>query len=130
MAQVPKVNRDPATFIGIFGAFAVMIAAILAGGGVDGLLALTHVPSFLVTIGGSTFSAFTAFSVDQVLMTGGDKVQIGQPYIAGASVDAEVTEHSRGPKLIIFKMRRRHKSRRTRGFRSTLTTLRIAKINA
>ena len=69
-------------------------------------------------------------SLDQVLMTGGDKVQIGQPYIAGATVDAEVTEHSRGPKLIIFKMRRRHKSRRTRGFRSTLTTLRIAKINA
>ncbi len=70
MAQVMKVSRDPATFIGIFGAFAVMIAAILTGGGVEGLKALTHVPSFLVTIGGSTFSAFTAFSVDQVLMTG------------------------------------------------------------
>ena len=69
-------------------------------------------------------------SLDQVLMTGGDKVQIGRPYIEGASVDVEVTEHSRGPKLMIFKMRRRHKSRRTRGFRSSLTTLRIAKINA
>lgn len=72
----------------------------------------------------------STISLDQVLMTGGDKIQIGQPYVAGASVEAEVTEHSRGPKLIIFKMRRRHKSRRKRGFRSTLTTLRIAKINA
>ena len=69
-------------------------------------------------------------SLDKVLMTGGDKVQIGHPYVDGATVDAEVTAHSRGPKLIIFKMRRRQKSRSTRGFRSTLTTLRIAKINA
>jgi len=69
-------------------------------------------------------------ALDRVLMTHGDKCRFGNPYIDGASVDVEVTGHSRGPKLIIFKMRRRHKSRSKRGFRSALTTLRIAKINA
>ena len=69
-------------------------------------------------------------SLDKVLMTAGDEVKVGKPYVDGASVDAEVTAHRRGPKLIIFKLRRRQNSRRKRGFRSTLTTLRIAKINA
>ena len=71
MAKAGEVSRAPATFIGIFGAFAIMLAAIISGGGIDGLKALTHVPSFLVTIGGALFSTFTAFSVDQVLQTGG-----------------------------------------------------------
>ena len=68
--------------------------------------------------------------LDKVLMTSADSAKVGTPYVDGASVEAEVTEHSRGPKLIIFKLRRRQNSRRKRGFRSTLTTLRIAKINA
>jgi chemotaxis protein MotA len=70
VASVTKVSKDPATFIGIFGAYAVLIAAVITGGGIEGLDSLLHVPSFLVTIGGSFFSTFTAFSVDQVLMTG------------------------------------------------------------
>ncbi len=69
-------------------------------------------------------------TLDKVLMTGGDEAKVGSPYVDGASVEAEVTAHGRGPKLIIFKLRRRQNSRRKRGFRSMLTTLRIAKINA
>ncbi len=68
---------------------------------------------------------------DQVLMTGGDETKIGTPTVDGASVVGEVTSQGRGPKLIIFKKRRRHaNSATTAGFRSKLTNVRIAKINA
>ena len=64
--------------------------------------------------------------LDQVLMVG-DK--IGQPVVAGASVKATVVAQARGPKLIIFKKRRRQNSRRKNGHRQDLTILRITGIN-
>ncbi len=64
--------------------------------------------------------------LDQVLMVG-DK--IGQPVVAGASVKATVVAQARGPKLIIFKKRRRQNSRRKNGHRQDLTILRITDIS-
>ena len=64
--------------------------------------------------------------LDQVLMVG-DK--IGQPVVAGASVKATVVAQARGPKLIIFKKRRRENSRRKNGHRQDLTILRITDIS-
>jgi large subunit ribosomal protein L21 len=66
---------------------------------------------------------------DQVLMLGGDgAAMIGSPTVAGASVAGEVVEHSRGDKVIAFKMRRRKNSRRSRGHRQHLTLVRITDI--
>ena len=58
----------------------------------------------------------------------GDKVTIGTPFVDGAMVTAEVVEQGRGPKLIAFKKRRRQNSRRKRGHRQLLTTVRISEI--
>jgi large subunit ribosomal protein L21 len=64
----------------------------------------------------------------EVLMVGGDTVTVGTPTVAGASVAAEVIEQGRGPKVIAFKKRRRKNSRRKRGHRQELTTVRITEI--
>lgn len=67
---------------------------------------------------------------DQVLMTGGEDTKVGTPLVDGASVVGQVTAQGRGPKLIIFKRRRRkHSSMTTGGFRSRLTAVRIESIN-
>jgi len=63
-----------------------------------------------------------------VLVIGGDEPQLGAPLIGGASVVAEIVEHKRGPKIIVFKKRRRQNSRRKRGHRQDFTLVRIAEI--
>jgi large subunit ribosomal protein L21 len=67
---------------------------------------------------------------DQVLMVSdGDRISVGQPYVAGASLTAEVLEHFRGPKLKIFKFKRRRDYRRRRGHRDERTRLRVTAIS-
>ncbi|MDF1794050.1 MAG: 50S ribosomal protein L21 [Thalassobaculaceae bacterium] len=69
--------------------------------------------------------------LDQVLMVGDDaKVTVGAPLVAGASVAAEVLDQRKGPKIIIFKKKRRKNHRRTRGHRQPLTVLRVTDIRA
>jgi len=68
--------------------------------------------------------------LDQVLMLGGDNVKVGAPLVEGASVDAEIVEQMRAPKIIVFKKRRRQNYRRKKGHRQELTTLKIGSINA
>ena len=66
---------------------------------------------------------------ENVLMIGdGDKVTIGQPLVAGASVTLEVKEHMRGPKLIVFKMKRRKRYRVKKGHRQELTKVEVKDI--
>jgi large subunit ribosomal protein L21 len=64
----------------------------------------------------------------EVLLLGGDSVQVGSPTIGGASVAGEVVDHSRGDKVIAFKKRRRQNSRRKRGHRQDFTLVRITEI--
>jgi large subunit ribosomal protein L21 len=66
---------------------------------------------------------------DQLLIVGdGSRIAVGQPYIKGASATLEVLEHLRGPKLRIFKFKRRREYRRRRGYRDELTRLRVTAI--
>ena len=65
-----------------------------------------------------------------VLMLGGDEPEIGAPLVSGASVLAEIVEHKRGRKIIIFKKRRRQNSRRRNGHRQDFTLVRITEILA
>ena len=58
----------------------------------------------------------------------GDTVAIGTPLVAEAAVSAKIVEHSRGPKVIAFKKRRRKNSRRKRGHRQDLTIVRITDV--
>jgi large subunit ribosomal protein L21 len=65
----------------------------------------------------------------EVLAVGeGEAVSIGVPFVAGATVTAEVIEQGRSRKVIAFKKRRRQNSRRKRGHRQELTTVRIHEI--
>jgi len=67
--------------------------------------------------------------LDNVVMLGdGDKVTIGTPVVDGAGVSATVMRQTRGPKIIIFRRKRRKNHRRTQGHRQDLTLLKIVDI--
>ncbi len=70
--------------------------------------------------------------LDRVLMVGGEgaDVRIGTPVVAGARVVANVDEHHRGEKLIVYKMRPKKRYRRKIGHRQELTRLTIKDIVA
>lgn len=66
---------------------------------------------------------------NDVLMIGGDSLTVGSPMIDGAGVQAEVVEQGRGEKTLNLKRRRRkHSSRRLKGHRQYLTTVKIMDI--
>ena len=62
---------------------------------------------------------------DIVMLGDGDKVTIGNPKVDGAAVSATVVRQTRGPKIIIFRRKRRKNHRRTQGHRQDLTLLKI-----
>ena len=65
----------------------------------------------------------------EVLMVGeGAEVSAGTPLLAGATVAAELVEHRRADKIIVFKKKRRHNYRRKNGHRQHQTVLRITEI--
>ena len=65
---------------------------------------------------------------DIVMLGNGDKVTIGTPLVDGAGVSATVVRQTRGPKIIIFRRKRRKNHRRTQGHRQDLTLLKIIDI--
>lgn len=72
-----------------------------------------------------------SLTFDQVLLVAdGDRIVVGQPYVKGASLTAELVAHRRGPKVDIFKFKRRHDYRKRRGHRDELTQIRITGIKA
>ena len=69
--------------------------------------------------------------LDQVLLVGeGDNVRLGQPVLAGASVQATVLSHGRHDKVKIFKMRRRKHYQKHQGHRQNYTEIQITGISA
>src|SRR6185295_8124109 len=65
----------------------------------------------------------------EVLSLSGDgSAEVGVPLISGASVAARVIAQDRADKVVIFKKRRRHNYRRTKGHRQHITVLRIEEI--
>ena len=69
-------------------------------------------------------------SIDQILVLEKDSgdVLAGSPFVAHAKVMGIVEGESRGPKIRIFKKKRRKGMRRTKGHRSTYTRVRITDI--
>ena len=65
-----------------------------------------------------------------MLVSDGDKITVGQPFLPGATATAEVVDHKRGAKLRIFKFKRRRDYRRRRGYRDELTRIRVSTISA
>jgi large subunit ribosomal protein L21 len=75
-------------------------------------------------------SAGDQVTIDQVLLVGkdGGEVLAGSPFVANARVVAVVDGESRGPKIRVFRKKRRKGFRRTKGHRSTLTRVLIKEI--
>ena len=70
-------------------------------------------------------------TLDEVLMIGGEgDVKIGTPTVDGASVSGTITAQGRGPKIRVFKMKRRKGYRRTQGHRQDYTEIRIDGISS
>jgi large subunit ribosomal protein L21 len=66
---------------------------------------------------------------DDVLFFENDKeTLVGTPTVKGASVEAEVIEHVKDKKVIIFKKKKRHNYRRKNGHRQDRTLLKILAI--
>jgi len=64
-----------------------------------------------------------------VLAAGSDKeTNLGAPLLEGPKVMATVIDHGRGPKIIVFKKKRRKHYKRTKGHRQGYTTLKIESI--
>jgi large subunit ribosomal protein L21 len=68
-------------------------------------------------------------SLDSVLLVNdGSSATLGQPFVSGANVVLKVMEHRRGPKVIVYKMRPKKKTRRKNGHRQELTRVMVESI--
>ncbi|MBN8247168.1 MAG: 50S ribosomal protein L21 [Verrucomicrobia bacterium] len=71
------------------------------------------------------------FTFERVLLVNNEgQVAVGAPTVAGAKVVADVVEHIRGDKKIIFKMKRRKGYHKKQGHRQELTVVKITGITA
>jgi large subunit ribosomal protein L21 len=88
-------------------------------------------PDEVLSVARLTGQPGDTLTFDQVLLVSdGEKIAFGQPYLKDASLTAELVEHLRGPKLKIFKFKRRRDYRRRRGYRDELTRIRVSAISA
>ena len=72
-----------------------------------------------------------SIELPEVLLVGGeDGAKIGTPLVDGAKVVGTITAQDRGPKITIFKMKRRKGYRRKQGHRQSYTEIRVEKIEA
>ncbi|MGH8529014.1 MAG: 50S ribosomal protein L21 [Nevskiales bacterium] len=63
-----------------------------------------------------------------LLLSDGNTIKVGQPFVKGAKVTAEVVRNGRGDKITIIKLRRRKNYRRKAGHRQEFTELKITDI--
>ncbi len=87
-------------------------------------------PGGFATIDGTAGEPGAEVTLEQVLLVEKDagEVLAGAPYVANARVVAVVDGETRGPKIRVFKKKRRKGMRRTTGHRATYTRVRIKDI--
>jgi large subunit ribosomal protein L21 len=87
-------------------------------------------PGSVITVDHGRVEAGQEVSIDQILVLEKDSGEIlaGSPFVASAKVVGVVEGEARGPKIRIFKKKRRKGMRRTKGHRSTYTRVRITDI--
>ena len=67
---------------------------------------------------------------DKVLLVGGNKTQIGAPYVDGATVVGKVEKQGKAKKIIVFKYKPKKSSKTKQGHRQPYTKIKIEAINA
>ena len=79
-----------------------------------------------VEIGETGGAEESKITFDRVLMIGGGEgVRIGAPLVSGASVSGVLVDEIRGPKIKVFKKKRRKGYKKTQGHRQDLLRVRI-----
>jgi len=85
----------------------------------------------VLTIEKLDVEAGAKISFDEVLAVGGNgDVKIGNPVVAGASVEATVIGNGKARKIIVFKYKPKKDYRKKQGHRQPYTKVKIEKINA
>ncbi len=64
-----------------------------------------------------------------LLINDGKDLKLGKPYVKDAKVEIKVLEHRRGPKIIVYKMRPKKKTRSKNGHRQELTRVLVQSIS-
>ena len=87
-------------------------------------------PGAVVTVDGAVGESGTEVTNEQVLLIekDGGEVLAGAPFVANARVVAVIEGEARGPKIRVFKKKRRKGMRRTKGHRAIYTRVRIKDI--
>jgi large subunit ribosomal protein L21 len=87
-------------------------------------------PGAVIEIAGKGRESGAELTFDQVLVVGKDEGELmaGAPFVDGARVIGVVDGEERGPKVRIFKKKRRKQYRRTAGHRDYVTRVRITDI--
>jgi len=68
---------------------------------------------------------------DTVLLVSKDgEVTVGRPVLENTRVVAKITRQGRGPKIVVFKYKRRKRYRKKQGHRQDLTAVKIMEIKA
>ena len=62
---------------------------------------------------------------DVLMMADGENVQIGTPVVKGVSAKAEVLEHGKGKKVVVFKYKPKKDYRKKQGHRQPYTKVKI-----
>lgn len=65
-----------------------------------------------------------------LLIVDGEKVDIGQPEVKGATVEAKIIKQGRARKVIVYKFKPKKRERRKKGHRQHFTELEIVSIKS
>jgi large subunit ribosomal protein L21 len=81
--------------------------------------AVLRVPKMEAEVGGEV-------TLDRVMLWSDDQaVEVGNPFVEGKSIQAEVVRHGKDKKVIVYKKKRRKKYRRKNGHRQQFTEIRL-----
>lgn len=71
-----------------------------------------------------------SLSFDKVLLvSNGEEVKVGKPYVDGVSVEGNIVEHGKARKIVVFKYKAKKDYRKKQGHRQPYTRVKIEKIN-
>ncbi len=70
----------------------------------------------------------TEVAFDVLLVSDGENVTVGTPFVEGVKATGKVVEHGKGKKVVVFKYKAKKDSRKKRGHRQPFTKVEITAI--
>ncbi|MDR3567086.1 MAG: 50S ribosomal protein L21 [Syntrophobacteraceae bacterium] len=86
-------------------------------------------PGAVIKLGKISGEVGENVTLNEVLFVSeGDQLRVGRPVVEGVAVKATIIEQGRGPKITIFKHKRRKDYRKKQGHRQDFTAVRVQDI--